>query len=45
MEEIETKVNSASGNVKMSKNLLLISVKSDNYYSIKNVRALAELAR
>ena len=45
VEEIETKVNSASGNVKMSKSLLLISVKSDNYYSIKNVPNLAELAR
>ena len=45
MEEIETKVNIASGNVKMSKILLLFSVKSDNYYSIKKIRALAELAR
>ena len=45
MEEIETKVNSALGNVKISKNLLLISVKSDNCYSIKKIRALAELAR
>ena len=45
MEEIKTKVNSASGNVKMSKNLLLICVESDNYYFIKKIRALAELAR